>query len=516
MVGLAARVQRHQADAAPGRASLVLRTRAQVAYESGATESRRVSKWYAPTVSPNSAILANLTTIRDRSRQATRNDGLAEGAIDAQVRNLIGTGIKPLSQATDPAFRAAVHALWARWTDESDADGILDFYGQQSQICRGWLEGGEMFARLRPRRIDDMRTVPLQVQLLEPELCPHTYDRVLDNGHRVRAGIEFDGIGRRVAYWFHPSRPADYQDFDASQLRRVPEDAVIPVYQPLRAGQLRGLPLLTQALVKLFEINKYDDATLLRQQIANLFVGFVKRPGNNLETPINPLTGQAVTSTTERPLAELVPGMFQELDPGDEFEFNDPPDAGQTYPDFMRQQLFAVAAATKVPYEVLTGDMSKVNDRTVRVILHEFRRRLQAWQHQIIAFQFCRRVWRAWLDRAFLSGALALPASYVEDPEPWTAVKWMPQAWPYLHPVQDVQATREAIRSGLTSRSSEVSERGEDADVIDQEQADDNARADRLGLKYDSDSRQARNGAPTPTDDNNGQVREPESAGAAA
>lgn len=495
------------------------RVRAESAYDAGAVAARRVAKWYAPTVSPNQALLASLATLRDRARHAVRNDGFADGAIDAIVRNLIGTGIKPLCQVQDTAFRADVHALWQRWTDESDADGLLDFYGQQALAARGWCEAGEMFIRLRPRRPEDVTTVPLQVQVLEPELCPHTYDRILPNGHRIRAGIEFDGIRRRVAYWFHPSRPEDPMEFDASQLRRVPAHRVIHLYQPLRAGQLRAAPLLTHALVKLHEIDKFDDAALLRQQIANLFVGFITRPTRDVSAPINPLTGEAITDATERPLAELNPGIFQELDPGDDVRFSDPPDVGSTYPDFMRQQLMAVAAATKVPYEVLTGDMSKVNDRTVRVILHEFRRRIQAWQHQVIAFQLCRRVYREWLDQAFLAGALALPASYVEDPAPWVAVKWMPQAWPYLHPVQDVQATREAIRSGLTSRSAEVSERGEDAEAIDQEQAADNKRSDALGLKYDSDGRHERgvvDAGDAVVGQGDGEVRDAQPAGAAA
>jgi lambda family phage portal protein len=155
----------------------------------------------------------------------------------------------------------------------------------------------------------------------------------------------------------------------------------------------------------------------------------------------------------------------------------------------MRQQLVGVAVATGVPYEVITGDMRGVNDRTVRVILHEFRRRIQAYQHQIVAHQFCRRVYQAWLERALLSGALPMPADYTAHPRAWSAVKWMPQSWPYLHPVQDVEASKAAVRAGFTSRAAIVAEYGEDTEAIDAEQAADNARADDLGLRYDSDGR---------------------------
>jgi lambda family phage portal protein len=479
-------------------ASRVPVVRNSALYEAG-SQTRRTLGWRAPTASPNTAILATLATLRDRSRAATRNDGYAKGVIDKLVTNLIGTGIKPLSKATDVAFRQQAQALWLRWTDESDADGLLDWYGQQAQAARTWLEGGEAFIRLRPRLPIDGLSVPLQAQILEPELCPHTHNATRPNGNRVRAGIEFNAIGKRVAYWMHPSRPGDLADFDPAQLRRIPAEGVIHLYDPLRPGQLRGLPILTQALIRLRELDKFDDATLLRQQLANLFVAFVKRPsGIGDGETVHPLTGAAPTTVDDKPMIGMEPGIVQELAPGEDMTFSDPPDISSGYRDFMRQQLYSVCAATGVPYEVLTGDMSGLNDRVVRVILNEFAGRIEACQHQIIVFQLCRPVYQAWMDRAFLSGALPIPAAYLQDPSPWTAVKFTPPRRRYIHPVQDVEAQEKAIRNGFTSRAAIVSEYGEDAETIDAEQKTDNDRADDMGLKYDSDARHAKNATPAP------------------
>lgn len=457
-------------------------------FEAGSVGTRRTVGWHAPTSSPNNGLLGNLTTLRDRSRAAVRNDGYAKGVIEKLVTNIIGTGIQPRSQATDPVFRAAADRLFLKWTDESDADGLLDFYGQQTQAVRGWLEGGEQFVRFRFRDAVDGLSVPLQLQLLEPELCPHSYS-VPFGASRIRAGIEFSPIGKRVAYYFHPSRP-ELDDYDASQLRRVPSDSVIHLYDPLRAGQLRGLPHLTQALVALYELSKYSDAQLIRQQLSNMFVAFVKKDATpDASEPINPLTDGAVeTSAADEPMVPLAPGLFQQLNPGEDVTFSSPPEANG-YADFMRQQLYGVAAATGVPYEVITGDMRSVNDRTVRLILQEFRRRIQAWQHQIVVFQFGRRVYRTWMDRAVLSGALRAPVEYWTNPDPWVAVDWQPQGWPYMNPVQDVQAAREEVRAGFRSRRAVVSERGDSVEAIDAEQAADNKRSDDLGLQYDSDGR---------------------------
>ncbi len=457
------------------------------AYEA-AGQTRRAKGWVAPTVGPNSGVLSSLATLRDRSRSVVRNDGYARSAIDRLVANIVGTGIKPLSQAPDPDFRARVHALWLRWTDFSDADGRLDFYGQQALAVRTWLEGGEAFIRLRPRLPQDELPVPLQLQILEPELVPHTYN-VTQGQNRVRAGIEFSAIGARLAYWMYRARPGDPQDMDVQTLVRVAAETVIHLYDPVRAGQLRGLPHLTQALVRLHELDKFDDATLLRQQIANLFAGFVTRPGVAPGSNLDPFTGAEIQTEEGQAIVGLEPGLLQELRPGQEIQFNNPPAVGDTYGDFMHQQLLGVAAAADVPYEILTGDLSKVNDRTVRVILNEFRRRIQQRQYGIVAYQLCRTVWDAWFERAVLSGALDVPADYFDNPAPFRGVKWIPQGWAYIHPVQDVEAQRGAIRSGLRSRSEVISELGEDAETVDQEIAEDNKRADELGLVLDSDPR---------------------------
>ncbi|MCK4130484.1 phage portal protein, partial [Ralstonia pseudosolanacearum] len=67
-----------------------------------------------------------------------------------------------------------------------------------------------------------------------------------------------------------------------------------------------------------------------------------------------------------------------------------------------------------------------------------------------------------------------------------------------------------AIRAGLMSRSEAISTFGYDAEDIDREIAADNARADELGLIFDSDPRHtAKDGAAaTPRTDSNANAGE--------
>lgn len=152
----------------------------------------------------------------------------------------------------------------------------------------------------------------------------------------------------------------------------------------------------------------------------------------------------------------------------------------------MRQQLMAAAASVGLPYEVLAGDLRDVSDRVLRVLLNEFRRGIEQLQWNIFIHQYCDRVWSWWVDACALSGAIDMP-DYHAIRALYLRVRWVPEGWPYIHPVQDANSQKLAIRAGLTSRSASVLRQGEDPYQVDEDNARDNARADRLGLQYDMD-----------------------------
>ena len=102
--------------------------------------------------------------------------------------------------------------LWLDWTDEADAEGFTDFYGLQRRAAREVFIAGEVFFRFRPRRPQDGLTVPLQLQMLPSEMLPLNRNEVSPGGNVIRQGIEFDAIGRRVAYHFLRRHPGDMTD----------------------------------------------------------------------------------------------------------------------------------------------------------------------------------------------------------------------------------------------------------------------------------------------------------------
>ena len=466
-------------------------SRLQVAnsYE-GAGNGRRAQAWDAPDAALNTVAIPALPALRKRSKAAVRNNPWAASGIGKRVSSLIGSGITPRAQIKDAALRSAINELWSDWTDESDADNLTDFYGQQALIARMVEESGECFVRLRRRRTEDGLVVPLQLQILPPEFVPLDRNFVTRRGNVVRTGIEFDPLGRRVAYWMWRNHPGDARAMGTSYntLSRIPASEVLHIFEPLEGGQLRGIPRLAPVLLRLKSLDSYDDAVLFRQEVSNLFAGFITKPRSEGQEPIDPLTGKPIKADTDgTPLAAMEPGTMQELMEGEEVTFSDPPSAGDTYVEFMRQQLMAAAAGIELPYELLTGDMTDISDRVLRVLLNEFRRRIEQLQFSVYVYQLCRPVRAAWLDTAWLSGAIDLP-DYSSKRRDYLRTRWVPQGWAYMHPVQDVQGKLLEIKGGLASRSEHALRGGYDAEVIDQENADDNARAQELGLDYTTDT----------------------------
>ena len=443
----------------------------------GGLSKRRLKTFYASRAHVNTLIQAAGADMTAHARHLIRNNGYAANAVESWAGNAVGTGIKPSSGIADAVLKDRVQRLWLRWTDESDAEGLTDFYGQQRRAARELFIAGEVFFRIRPRRPEDGLSVPLQLQMLPAEMLPLNHNQALDNGHRIRQGIEFDRIGRRVAYHFLRRHPGDITDPGlAGETVRVPAESVLHIVDPVDAGQLRGVSRFSPALVKLFLLDQYDDAELDRKKVAAMFVGFVRRPERELDNT-------ADRDDQGEPLLPLEPGQLQMLDDGEDITFSAPADVGGNYESFQYRTLLQVAAALGLPYANLTADMLKANYSNTRAALLEFRRRIESFQHSVIVYQMCRAVWARWMDMAVVSGQLALP-DYEQRRADYLDCNWLPPRWDWVDPLKDIRAETLAIQSGFKSRTQAIGERGFDAAMVDAEIASDRDREARLGLAF--------------------------------
>jgi lambda family phage portal protein len=438
---------------------------------------RRLRGFRATRAHVNALIAASGPDITARARWLVRNNGYAVNAVESWAANTVGDGIKPISKIGDAARKEELQRLWLAWTDEADVEGLTDFYGLQRRAAREVFMAGEVFFRIRMRRSEDGLRVPLQLQMLPSEMLPLEQTGIGANGNAIRQGIEFDRIGRRVAYHFLRRHPGDSTDPElAGEIVRVPASEVIHVIDPVEGGQLRGVSKLAPAIVKLFLLDQYDDAELDRKKVAAMYAMFVTSPA-----PENPL---APMDDEDGPAGlEISPGQIVRLDPGEDVTVGQPADSGGTYEPFQYRTLLQISAALGIPYPYLANDMVKGNFSNSRLALIEFRRRVSAWQHSVMVYQLCRPVYARWMDAAVLSGALILP-SYETNRSRLLTADWLPTKWDWVDPLKDANAEIAQIEAGLKSRTQAIAERGYDAEQVDREIAAEQARERALGLDF--------------------------------
>lgn len=457
-----------------------------------ASTGRRLAGWRPLGMGPNAIIAASGPELVRRSRDLRRNNPLGKRAMDLASTHTVGMGIKPRSLCRNDRVREALTEAFAEWVRVSDADGTLDFYGQQALAMDEVVEAGECFARLRRRRVEDGLPVPFQVQILPAEMVPLDWS---GNGiSDIVQGIERNGIGRRVAYWTYPRHPGEGTTNNVVMdmtPKPVAAADMCHVFHVARAGQQRGLPWLASAMSILHQVAHYYDAELLRKQMVASIVGFVKKTLTGGEDPAELAAewGRIKEGLGDLPTVSMEPGTMQYLDPGEDVSFSQPADVGGSFEPFMAAGHRAVAAGAGVLYEELTGNWKDSNDRTFRAQFNTFKRQCRQWQWNLMCAQFNEPIWRRFVNYAVAFGVVKVPKSVTEAD--LLRAEWRPERWEYIHPKQDIEAVSAEIAGGLTSRQAAVAERGDDVEVVDQQRRADMDREDRLNLP-------AIGGAPAP------------------
>lgn len=438
-----------------------------------AKNGRRLFHWGAPGTSGVTE-LHGIAQARQRARDAYINNPIAKAIIDFLVSNLVGNGISPLPTFKNQSLRKKVIQLFEAWSLDADVAHGLDFYGLQTLITRTYLVCGECF--ILHRVVPTESGVAYRVQVLEPEQVPFE-SRDLEHGHKIIQGVEFDASGLRVAYWvlLHPL---------SARTERVEARFISHVFNPTRPSQVRGAPALANVLVRLKQVDDFDDAVIERLRVANLFVGAISRPEPYDEPPDpNMASSEDDAFGEELPAIEMSPGAVVELGFGEKIDFSNPPDAGTNYTEFMRWQYRTICSALGVPYQIVMNDYVDANDRVMRVALNEFQRFLTQTTENILVQKLCRPVRRWFFDQAILAGLL--PSNKVDI----RATRWIPQRKPYLHPVQDAQGQKILHDAGMLPRSEWSLQLSRDVEDLDALYQSDHEREQALGLSFGGSTR---------------------------
>ena len=446
----------------------------------GASRRRRLELWDGMRRGANTEIDIAAWTLRDRSRDLCANHWAGSRAKTVVKNHVVGSGIVPTPKGDNVEDIAALlEDLMCPTYTGFDVRGGKSLYAIQALAVGTMFEAGDALVVAHFRSPAEMRrmnlAVPLQLRVLEPEHLDETKTGPMKGGHYCIRGIEFDPLDRPVAYWLYRDHPRDMIHRHQLQSHRVPAHLVAHLFDEWRPGQVQGLPWCTPVMVKMRDSADYEDAHLVRQKIAALFSVFVSQQEG--------LIGGDATDGELLP-EKLEPGIVEYLRPGEEVTFAEPPGV-DGFSDFSQISARQIAAGCDLTYESLTTDYSNVNFTSARMGWLEMAKSVERWQKSIVIPKLCGKV-EMWLRMA-----IAASTDIDVSGRRW---KHTPPRPDMIDPVRETAAMQARVRNGFSSRQQEIAQHGGNAEEVDREIAEDNERAERLGIVLDSNPAQV-NGA---------------------
>jgi lambda family phage portal protein len=432
-----------------------------------ASKSRRTENWRATGADANKENEWALSTLRNRSRDQVRNNVYAKRTIQTISNNVVGKGIRPTPDDVSRAAEKRIMKTWKEWAEKKrcDFEGLLNFYGIQKLVMKTVAMSGEC---LVIRRRENDVEFPLSLQVLEPDFIDTNKTNVnAENGNRIMYGIEFNSLGKKVAYWLFESHPGSDRMMSLTS-RRVPIEDVAHIFAVERPGQVRGIPWMHASMIRMKDFDDYEDAELVRQKIAACFTVFVQ--------DLNPDLNE---SREEKDLASRVePGIIERLGPNQTVSFANPPTT-QGYESYSRKILQGISAGVGITYEQMTGDYSNVNFSSGRMGWIEIQRNVEDWQDHMVIPMLCDTVWEWFIEAMNIAGKVrgSVMAS------------WTPPRREMIDPVKETNALSLQVRNGFISFREAVRQLGYDPDdTIDEIDAH-NKILDEKKIILDSDPR---------------------------
>lgn len=469
---------------------------------------RALQGWLAPAGSPDDDIVANLATLRERSRDLYMGSPLATAAIKTLTTSVVGPGLRLNAQAdaealglTDKAARVwerAVEREFALWANSEDCDAARsNNFGELQRIAfMSALMSGDCFVTLpvipRPGQVYDLKINLIEGDCIcDPTPCPVNKD--------IYEGVEVDRWGAPVAYYVTKYHPATFAHKVLSdgvqQWKRTPAFGpqtgrrqvlhLMPVIE--RPGQRRGTPLLAPAMEALKQMGRYTEAELMAAVIASMYTVFIKTSTPDAMLGSGIPGGMLLPENEDDDTAyELGSGSIVGLREGESIDIANPSRPYTGFNAFVDAMAKQVGAALEIPWEILTKcfNTSYTAARAAMVESGKMYDARRSW----LASTFCRPIYEDWLAEAVAKGRIQAPG-FFEDPSiraAWSGSDWIGAAQGSLDPTKDVQAAEMRVAASLSTREREAAEStGMRLDRILRVQAREEAARREAGLVHD-------------------------------
>lgn len=474
-------------------------TRSLLGAYRGADVGRLRGSWIPGGGSADSDLHPDLSKLRERSRDLIRNDGIASGAIDTVITNIIGSGIQMQSRIDKDVLavneeiadelQKQIEKIWERWVPYADASHRLTFYGMEELSERQrFINGESIIVPLRITNSKKKRPYSLALQTIESDRLATPSD--LMSNKNIRAGVEIGGYGEPVAYYIRKNHPGDFlydRRYGSSSenfikypaLSDLGDPNIFHLYHMKRSGQTRGEPFFSPVLNMFKDRVDYMEAEIVAARVAACFAIFIKKT-NSYDVSL-----ARSKSEGNKRVEELSPAMIEYLNENEEIQPFNPNRPGGTFGIFMERVLRDISAGLNIPYEILAKDFSRSNYSNTRAALLEARRFFMM-QQRFVSENLCQHVLVMLLEEAYLKGELPI-LDYYQNRDAYVRTRWIAPGWQWVDPENEVKASVEAVDNNLSTLAEEAAAQGQDWEENLEQRARELKKIKDLEEKYDID-----------------------------
>jgi len=454
------------------------------AHRGASKTDREMVNWRPKETSGFSELSDELGTLRNRSQDIERNHGVAAGSIQTLIDNIVGPGLRlrampdagelgwDLERAKE--WADDVEKKWERYSSAQtfDAARLQTAHIMAANVVRYRIICGESICLpfwLPERHGAEYSTAIRMVEparLSTPDMPPSNKD--------IRQGVEINPIGEPVAYWvsnFHPAENATLTGVKLRRWRRITtrmrngRRRVIHSFEPKRAGQLRGKPLLSPVLQRFHMLDHYERLEVQNAVLHNLISAIVETPLD--QQGITELFGAEespyqsyLAARNEFSMSALKGGAIISAFPGDTVKPFAPTRPNTAYGDFVRNAYQYIGAGLNIPVELLLKDFTQSNYSSARAALMEAWRFFMGWRKWLGAYWY-KPCYELWLEEAVNRGNVDAPDFY-EKFQLYTQCEWVGPGRGSIDPDRESKAHKRDLDNATSTLSEIYREKGMD------------------------------------------------------
>jgi lambda family phage portal protein len=450
-----------------------------------AARNRLMADFIGSNRSADSEIRWSLNELRNRSRDLERNNEYFRRYLQLLQTNVVGnngfnlqvSAVNPDGSPDSPGSQIIENA-WREFGRRGGptVDGKMSLIDLEAHVIRAVKRDGEVFLRIVKNRTFRHG---IALQIIEPERVDEEMNERYRNGNDVRMGVELDEFRRPVAYHVLLNHPGDY-DYTTlakgTKRARIPASEIMHIFVQERAGQTRGVPAASAAIVSLKMLHGYREAELVAARTAAAKMGFFISPAGD-DFMADGYEGEGGTGA---PIYDAEAGTFHQLPAGVDFKPFDPSHPTSAYADFEKAVLRGISGGLGVSYSSLANDLEGTSYSSIRqgaLEERDFYRTLQTFMME----HFLDPLYRVWLDHVIDQGLT--PITGMGKYEKFSLnFAFRPRGFQWVDPLKEINAAVVGLQNGILSHTDIAANYGRDAEETFAQIMRDKEMAGRYGL----------------------------------